>query len=1686
MLAHVPGVRPVLVLVLLLGYFSGTAHAAGWSLEHAVGYSAADFVLEPSADGLRILSPSGLELGLEGAPRTPLELIDLVLPQGMRIEQVTLRDARWEELAEGRLQAQAAVLGSDSEPALREEDRFGFGDARQPTLVARAGSSGGLAGFSIGSVELLPVRETAEGRIEYLSSGVLQIELGVDPRERLQRRIEWPGRREAALRSVTGLVDNPADVDRYAPAEGKSPSLLVEPRPGDGLARTERAEPRPIDFLIITSAALAPSYQPLADRRDAEGLATVIVTLDEIFATATPGADQQETIRNYIRDAWAWWGVDYVMLAGDSELIPPRYARSTYYPVGSYTDVPSDLYYAALDGTWNADGNGIPGQPTDDVDMLAEVSIGRVSMNTPAQVDAWLAKLVAYEKPSDDTQFLGRTLFLSEVLFPDDWTPQVGGPISVDGATYSEDLYFDEILAGGNLMQAWRMYQNHTAYAGAIPETYAAAMDSLNTGHFGLVNHIGHGFYYNASVGDKNIFADDADALTNPNPFFIHALNCSSGAFDVDCLLERFLQNMNGGAVGSAGSSRAAFPYWSAFYQQQFFHQIFVLKNTRVGDAQRLARATYAGAATSEGGHRWTHFAYHMFCDPTMRLWLAEPLTPVVTHAASVNLGTPTLDVTVAVAGNGVGAVVGVSDASGRVSATPVGGGGVASVDLTGFNDTAGTLNVVVSGGNLSRYSGTVDVVATGAGHLRAEAISLDDDATGPSDGDGNQSADSGETVEWGFRFTNAGGGAAVNGATATLVPVDAPGATVLVDTAPVGSVANGAFVDASPFVVQLDPTIGDGALLHFEVQATDGIDTWVDAVELPVRAPLLRVTRLSVDDTAFGNGDGVVNAGETFDLVVEVINRGEADLIGLTANLSSAEPAISIADGTAAWPDLPPDAGAANLDALRMTEADVSVEHYSQIVFTDARGHQWTHDFELRPPGAPADPVPDTTLGPDKIALRMPGGAEPHFAGYRAYSRPLGIGDFTPLADEPSELTGLLVDAGLPELTRFEYYVTLVDSSRLESAPTLVVSASTAPGELSPGFPIPIGRELGGALAVGDLRGDGTNIVTFGADWLYAIDATGQELVDGDNDSQTLGPLGGDPANLRFSPSGVTLADLDNDGADEVIGSNWNSKMVWVLRGDGSNFPGWPRQMSGASWASPAVGDLDGNGDLEIVVNNIAGRLYVWNHDGTDFYDGDANPATVGVFQYRPGESFNRSTPALFDLDGDGNPEMIFGTHFRDGLTDNKVHAFRYDGTEAPGWPKSMGVPGYTVGHATIGDLDQNGTYEIVLLTENDQLNIWEPDGSNFGTAPYNVLSNAAAKDTRAPAAALADFDYDGDLEMVVVSTIDRDECQIMIMDHDGTIWPGWPRTLPGLSESSPLLGDLDGDNQIDIVFGIGGGTDGVPNILYAISPDASDVAGFPITLPGPVRSVPVISDFDDDGDVDVVYAGYDRLVHVWDMPFPYKPGLTPWPTFQADSQRTGVFQGWIATAVLTASIDLSATPDGVRIRAAFDGALPRDLRFDLERSVAGENDWKQIEGGLQADGGVLTFVDATARPGSEYEYRLVSGDGSSEFRSSTIVVPALRAAIRAAQPNPFNPRTTIQFDVPGTAGALVPTRLEVFDLRGRRIRQLQVGPLAPGPHEAVWDGVDDQGRGVASGVYFAVLRCAGAQETLKMSLVK
>jgi regulation of enolase protein 1 (concanavalin A-like superfamily) len=96
--------------------------------------------------------------------------------------------------------------------------------------------------------------------------------------------------------------------------------------------------------------------------------------------------------------------------------------------------------------------------------------------------------------------------------------------------------------------------------------------------------------------------------------------------------------------------------------------------------------------------------------------------------------------------------------------------------------------------------------------------------------------------------------------------------------------------------------------------------------------------------------------------------------------------------------------------------------------------------------------------------------------------------------------------------------------------------------------------------------------------------------------------------------------------------------------------------------------------------------------------------------------------------------------------------------------------------------------------------------------------------------------------------------------------------------------------------------------------------------------------------------------------------------------------------------------------------------------------------------------------------------------------VTPAGPPALAGAYPNPFNPRTTIAFELPAPARA----RLTILDLRGRHVVTLVESEFGAGRHEAIWSGVDDHGRAMPSGPYFCRLQAGGSESVTKLLLVR
>ena len=172
---------------------------------------------------------------------------------------------------------------------------------------------------------------------------------------------------------------------------------------------------------------------------------------------------------------------------------------------------------------------------------------------------------------------------------------------------------------------------------------------------------------------------------------------------------------------------------------------------------------------------------------------------------------------------------------------------------------------------------------------------------------------------------------------------------------------------------------------------------------------------------------------------------------------------------------------------------------------------------------------------------------------------------------------------------------------------------------------------------------------------------------------------------------------DLNGDGFPDLVVGAWGDRVRWY-RGDGT-LSGWTLVDSAlvtitrGSNTTPALGDLDGDGDLDLVVGEASGALNYYRNDGS---------ASVPVFTlisdtWLDLDVGRRSTPTLVDLDGEGNVELVVGSE------DGTVWLLRTTGSRTAGqFAPAQAIPviAQPLTAPALGDLDGDGRLELLLGT--------------------------------------------------------------------------------------------------------------------------------------------------------------------------------------------------------------------------------------------------------------------------------------------------------------------------------------------------------------------------------------------------
>jgi hypothetical protein len=365
---------------------------------------------------------------------------------------------------------------------------------------------------------------------------------------------------------------------------------LFSPRVARPEPSTLRDTANQADYLLVAPRDFMDAAQPLLERRQSEGLATLAVPFEEIAEVFGGGQPSAQAIRDFIAFAYHSWSRPsprYVLLLGDATDDPQHFVKTSFasplpspWTKTSYLWTVSDPSLAAVNGT----------------DILPDLAIGRIPATTPAEAETLVAKLLAWE---DSGQDLGGTA----VLVADD--PDVAGDFEAD----VEDIHASFLSTRPTSVLKFRELG-----LGMRPAILAAFDDGAS-----LMSYVGHGGP--AVWATENILNswDTPSLQTQSRQPLLLTMNCLNGYFvapNFDSLSEALLKAEGRGAIAAFSPSGLSLDGPAHQYHRAVMAEITALSHERLGDAILAAQRTYA----QSGVFPELLSVYHLLGDPAMKV----------------------------------------------------------------------------------------------------------------------------------------------------------------------------------------------------------------------------------------------------------------------------------------------------------------------------------------------------------------------------------------------------------------------------------------------------------------------------------------------------------------------------------------------------------------------------------------------------------------------------------------------------------------------------------------------------------------------------------------------------------------------------------------------------------------------------------------------------------------------------------------------------------------------------------------------------------------------------------------------------------------------------------------------------------------------------------------------------------
>ena len=639
----------------------------------------------------------------------------------------------------------------------------------------------------------------------------------------------------------------------------RAKSLAQNPEMLDSYSCRNRTE-SVYDLLVITTEQYVASFDAYKQFYEERGLITKVVSLENIISRSE-GRDNQEKIRNYIKNEYQSNGIIMVLLGGDVNLVP---YRGFYCSVQSSTvhvddNIPADLYYCALDGTWNDNDDNKWGEIGED-DLLPEVGIGRMCFENAAELQNMMHKTFTYQTTPVLGEFRKVTMG-GEHLYDD--------PVS-NGSQYLELLIGERSDNGYTTIgipedyQFTRLYEEEGSWSGE------ALKETINQGTQ-YVHHDGHANtdyvagWFISSINDNNF--SGANGIDHNYTFF-HTSGCICGDFSSDCILERMTKISNF-AVVTLGNSRYGWfnegqtegpaIHLHRETEDAYYHERIPYTGLALGEAKiQTAPWVNAPGQWEEGALRWNFYDLNLMGDVAVSPWHDEPFDPQITYQSELLVGSAGTQVTVADAnGNRLKNFrCSLFMGNDRIGFATTDANGVADITFESAIATVGDFKLIVTGCDAHPKTLMGIVMPANCAFVVYEAFEIND---GPN---GNQQADFGETLSLNVRLKNAGTVNASN-VTATL-STDSPYVTITDAFENIASLpASQNIMLENAFTLTVSDVVPNNTMIPFTITCTDGSDTWVSRFNMKAFAPELVFESISMDITQ-GNGDAIFDPGET------------------------------------------------------------------------------------------------------------------------------------------------------------------------------------------------------------------------------------------------------------------------------------------------------------------------------------------------------------------------------------------------------------------------------------------------------------------------------------------------------------------------------------------------------------------------------------------------------------------------------------------------------------------------------------------------------------------------------------------------------------------------------------------------------------------------------------------------------